>query len=242
MRVAIVSDIHGNSWALEAVLEDLEHRKPDVVLNLGDVFFGPLDPRGTADLLRGLPWPTIQGNGDRWLFEEDLQSPVFQYDRAELPTWALSWLRDQPPMRDFQGEFFLCHGAPGDDLAYLLEEVKEEGAFMRKGAAIEADLREIDQGVVLCGHTHVARTVLLPNGKLVVNPGSVGLPAYTADKPYFHVMESGSPHARYVLMTRSVKGWSVDHLAVAYAVEKAVQKALDLDRPDWARWLAKGRD
>lgn len=242
MRVAVVSDIHGNSWALEAVLQDLKLRKADVVLNLGDVFFGPLDPAGTADLLQGLPWPTIQGNGDRWLFEEDLQAPVFQYGRSELPTWALRWLRDQPPLRTYEDEFYLCHGAPSDDLTYLLEEVQETGVFLRDGAAIEADLKEVEPGIVLCGHTHVARTVLLPKGKLVVNPGSVGLPAYTAEQPFFHAMESGSPHARYALITQDAKGWSVDHIAVNYPVDKAVQKALDFDRTDWARWLARGRD
>src|SRR5260370_7708888 len=67
MHLAILADIHGNVLALEAVLADLEHRKVDNVVNLGDCVSGPLSPRETAHLLMRLDWPTIRGNHDRWV-------------------------------------------------------------------------------------------------------------------------------------------------------------------------------
>jgi len=67
MHLAVLADIHGNVLALEAVLADLEHRKVDDVVNLGDCVSGPLSPRETAHLLMRLDWPTIRGNHDRWV-------------------------------------------------------------------------------------------------------------------------------------------------------------------------------
>ncbi len=65
MKIAIQSDIHGNSWALEVVLRDLEGRGPDLIVNLGDSLYGPLDPMGTFDIIRSLPIVSIAGNEDR---------------------------------------------------------------------------------------------------------------------------------------------------------------------------------
>jgi predicted phosphodiesterase len=67
MRLAILADIHGNVLALEAVLTDLEHRRVDEVVNLGDCVSGPLWPRETAQLLMRLDWRTVRGNHDRWV-------------------------------------------------------------------------------------------------------------------------------------------------------------------------------
>jgi Calcineurin-like phosphoesterase len=67
MRIAIFADIHGNILALEAVLTDLQSRRVDKFVNLGDCVSGPLWPRETAELLMRLSWPTVRGNHDRWV-------------------------------------------------------------------------------------------------------------------------------------------------------------------------------
>jgi predicted phosphodiesterase len=67
MRLAIISDIHGNLVALEAVLADLRARSPDVTINLGDCVTSPLWPRETFELLATLDLPTVRGNHDRWI-------------------------------------------------------------------------------------------------------------------------------------------------------------------------------
>ncbi len=93
------------------------------------------------------------------------------------------------------------------DETYLLEEVSAAGVFLRDAQPLAACVAEVAQPIILCGHSHLPRKVLLPDGKLIVNPGSVGLPAYTATAPYPHAMESGSPHAKYVILSKETDGW-----------------------------------
>ena len=70
MRLAVLSDVHGNVVALEAVLADLATRGVDACVNLGDCVTSPLWPRDTLDLLDTLAWPTVRGNHDRWLVHD----------------------------------------------------------------------------------------------------------------------------------------------------------------------------
>ena len=74
-----------------------------------------------------------------------------------------------------------------------------------------------------------------------MNPGSVGLQAYTDDLPEPHVMEAGSPHARYAIVERRETGWRVEHLEIAYDAESAARAAERNHRPDWAWRLRTGR-
>jgi hypothetical protein len=84
--------------------------------------------------------------------------------------------------------------------------------------------------------------VRLADGRLVVNPGSVGLPAYTAETPHPHAMEAGTPHARWALLERPRSGaWRVELRATPYDVAAAATVAREHDRPDWAGWIETGR-
>ncbi|EJR50417.1 hypothetical protein TU49_06790 [Bacillus cereus] len=67
MKIAIISDVHGNSHALQAVLKDLERRKVEMIINLGDSVYGPLDPLGTIEILMKNEMVHIKGNCDRML-------------------------------------------------------------------------------------------------------------------------------------------------------------------------------
>ncbi|NIU79389.1 MAG: hypothetical protein GWN71_39355, partial [Gammaproteobacteria bacterium] len=91
--------------------------------------------------------------------------------------------------------------------------------------AIEPNLSDVRQEVVLCGHTHVPRLVALLDGRIAVNPGSVGLPAYDDDAPHPHVMEAGSPHARYAVLVRREGTWSVELVALPYDWSAAARAA-----------------
>ncbi len=239
--LAIIADVHGNRWALEAVLQDIDRRSISQIINLGDHLTGPLDPAGTADLLIERGMLSICGNDDRVLFAPTEELSASQrYTREQLTEAHLNWLRALPETAIIADELFICHGDLFDS-PYLLEQVEASGVFLRSTREIEASVADIAQSVILSGHSHVPRTVWLPNGKLIMNPGSVGLPAYTMETPVPYAMESGSPHARYALLSRKRKGWQVEHIQVPYDWEYAARVARSNQRADWAEWLTTGR-
>jgi putative phosphoesterase len=238
--LAVIADTHGNRWALEAVLQDIDRRGIQQIVNLGDHLTGPLDPAGTADLLIARTMVNVCGNDDRDLFLPQEQRSLSQnYTCTQLTPAHVAWLRSLPDTTIVADEIFVCHGDLFD-ASYLLEEVTPSGVYLRSTSAIAKSCAEIPQSVILSGHSHVPRTVVLPN-KLLINPGSVGMPAYTMEAPVPYAMESGSPHARYALLRRSQQGWQVEHIQVPYAWEQAAQVARGNQRADWAQWLTTGR-
>lgn len=243
-KIAIISDIHGNSLALEAVLSDISRRGINTIFNLGDSLYGPLDPLGTFKLLMEHEHDIthIMGNCDRMIVDssDDDSSSTINYVKRNLTTEALDWLQ-QPPSSLIIDDIFLCHGTPNSDEVYLLEEMKKEGATLKSSKDIINALEDVKQDVVLCGHSHIPRTLYLPNGKLVINPGSVGLPAYIDNLPIPHKMESGSPHANYTIIEKKSANWLVDQISVPYHWEKAAAMAEINQRQDWADALRMGR-
>src|SRR5581483_6251124 len=95
--IAIIADIHGNRWALEAVLADIDRRQIAQIVNLGDSVLGPMDPVGTADLLIARNILSICGNDDRILFAPPEQPSASQiFTQARLTEAHLAWLRASP--------------------------------------------------------------------------------------------------------------------------------------------------
>jgi predicted phosphodiesterase len=246
-RFAVLSDTHGNLIALDAVLADIASQSITQTVNLGDHLQGPLDPVGTATRLMPLGLPSIRGNCDRHLFEDGtIAAPgsALAANRQALSAEHKQWLAIMPQTLRLDhelGTVLLCHGTPWADDVYLLEEITPEGARIRRTEEIAPVLDGIAAGLILCGHSHKSRTMQMPGGPLLVNPGSVGLPAYTEESPYPHGMEAGGPHARYAIVTRSGNSWKVEHLAVVYDWEAAARLAERNRRPDWAAWLRAGR-
>jgi putative phosphoesterase len=241
MRLALIADIHGNAWALEAVLDDLARRGVSEILNLGDSVYGPLGPAATADRLIAAGVPSVRGNQDRILLEAPggAVHPTFAYTASQLSTRHFEWLRSQPHTLQ-QDDVFCCHGTPADDAEYLLEAVNAAGAWLRRPDEVAALVKGIDATLIACGHSHVPRVTALADGTLVVNPGSVGLPAYSDDSPFPHRMETGSPHARYAIAERVNGRWSVDSIAIPYDWSTAAQHARRNGREDWATALESG--
>jgi predicted phosphodiesterase len=237
---AVIADIHGNRWALEAILEDIDRRGIQQIINLGDHLTGPLDPVGTAELLIKRDMLSVCGNDDRILFSPVEETLSQKYTLERLNQDHLNWLRTLPATTVVAEELFVCHGDLFD-APYLLEQVEAAGVFLRSTRAIEASVANIAQSVILSGHSHVPRTIYLPQGKLAVNPGSVGMPAYRRRLPVPYAMESGSPHARYALLSKVRNKWQVEHVQVPYDWEHAASVARDNQRSDWAEWLTTGR-
>jgi predicted phosphodiesterase len=242
-HIAVIADIHGNTWALDVVLLDIRRRGIATIVNLGDCVYGSLDPAGALDRLMSANIVSIAGNQDRQIFDDsevERSSRDHRFVTGQLSASQLRWLEQLPPTQ-VVGDLFLCHGTPGSDMIYLLEHVTEHGVFLRDMASIAADLSDVRQQVVVCGHSHVPRTVWLPDGRLVVNPGSVGIPAYEDDLPYPHVMEAGSPHARYAVLSRQPSGWAVEQVALPYPWNEAAEVARRNGRSDRAKWIETGR-
>ncbi len=268
MRIAFVSDIHGNLAALDAVIEDIERRQVDQVVNLGDTLSGPLLPVETAQRLRTLPCLHVAGNHERQVLSLPLerQSASDAYTSGQLEnaeadrTWLASHA-DPTDSRLHRGEMWpdrlgngvaLCHGSPRSDIEYLLETPVGEEARLATSDEIRERLGDHlppHMTLLACGHTHVPRAVRLarPEGQtglLIVNPGSVGLPAYDDDHPYpqsrYHRIETGSPDARYAVVERRDGGWTCELISLPYDCESMALLADQRQRPDWAHALRTG--
>lgn len=243
---ALIADIHGNRWALEAVLEDLDRRGIRNVANLGDSLYGPLDPAGTADLIMVQPFTSIRGNQDRLLLQSSPSgetAPSWSFARSQLNPCHVDWLGSLPPTAVVvDGMCFCCHGTPERDNAYLLERVGCDGRVRPVGrCTLDSVLQDFPFDVIACGHSHIPRLVTMPDGRRVLNPGSVGLPAYRDEEPFPHVMAAGTPHARYAILNRLDDGWAIEFVTVAYDWMTAARIAAANHRPDWADWLATGQ-
>lgn len=239
-RIAAISDVHGNIWALQAVLRDIETRSVDVIVNLGDHLYGPLEPLETAALLQKTQMISIHGNCDRLLYAEGATSPTMQRNRLLLTDIEKNWLHGLPSTRFVSADVFLCHGTPQHDEVYLLECVQPESVGRRTREWVEQECEGIFASLILCGHSHQPGELRLLDERVVVNPGSVGLPAYTHETPFPHAMRSGSPDARYAVLERDRNHWRVERYEVPYDWEKAAQTAEKNGREDWAEWLRTG--
>lgn len=243
MRLAVISDIHGNLPALEAVLADIEERGADAIVNLGDCVTGPLWPRETFECLAALDLPTVRGNHDRWIVEkaEAGLTPAGRFARDALTEAQRAALHALPATLEVTPDILAVHGTPTDDSAYLLEDPLEGRLAPASRAAVAARLGPAARpgGVVLCGHSHRQALVRGPAGCTILNPGSVGCPVF-ADSPAAPGLEHRSPHARYAVLTLRRGRWGAELLALDYDWDAAAHRATQNGRPDWATALATG--
>ncbi|MQB42322.1 metallophosphoesterase family protein [Rhizobium sp. ICMP 5592] len=243
MRFAVIADIHGNHLALEAVLADIRAQGIEDIVNLGDCFSGPLTAGKTADILLALDAVTVRGNHDRYLIEQAPET-MHASDRVayeDLSAHHLDWLRSLPFTAVYRDEAYLCHATSANDNLYWLESVSPDGkVHLKPLEEIEAFAGGIDFPLILCGHSHIPRAVRLSDGRLIVNPGSVGCPAYDDDLSYYHKVEAGHPFASYAIMEKSGGVWVPTFRQVVYDHQVMADLAAQNSRADWASGLATG--
>jgi predicted phosphodiesterase len=182
VRTALIADIHGNLVALDAVLSDIERRRVDRVVCLGDVAATGPQPCEAIDRIAEIGCDVVMGNTDEWLIEPRDESIEDDDTRriVEIDLWGheqlgehhFARLRDYQPLLELDG--LLCyHGSPRSNTEVLLPITPEaELAVMLEGH---------DEAIMAGGHTHMQ--MLRRHGtSLVVNPGSVGMPfEHTSD-------------------------------------------------------------
>jgi predicted phosphodiesterase len=241
---AIISDIHGNSLALRAVLQDIRLRGIENIINLGDHFFGALEPELVAGILRENPMLCISGNTDREILQSidgDFDKDGMTRVKADLSQQSIAWLRSLPKTGTLDGLFFICHGTPESDDEYLLEKVTSNGVFVHNDEDLVKRTGYIKERIILCGHSHVNRVIYLSNDKIILNPGSVGLPAYLGNGKYSFAMESNTPHAKYAIVHADGDAINIEQVLCTYDWHAASEAARKNGNEKWANFLLYGR-
>lgn len=185
MRTALLSDVHGNAVALDAVVADLERRPVDAVVCLGDMLQGGAQPAQVAARLARHGWPVVLGNADAFLLDADAGSEVPTPAQLEVRAWTREALGEQglalieafrPTVEADLGDgrrLLAFHGSPQSYDDFLLP-VLSEGVFRTVIGSAAAD-------VYAGGHVHLQ--FLRRIGRSVfVNPGSVGF-SYDHEQP-----------------------------------------------------------
>lgn len=244
MQIAILSNIQSNVYALKELIKDIKQRNIEVVLNLGDMFYGPIEPRATYELIRKSKFINICGNQDRELLEASLdqleKNPTLKYAYEDLKEEVLYWIQDLQFEKIIGGTYYMVHGTYFDDTQYLLENVTKDGIKLRSDEEIIRLTDKIEAPFIFCGQSPLPRVHKLNSGQIVINPGSVGLQAYEDELPVKHKMQNHTPDAAYTILTIEDNQYSVEQVRVAYDYEKAALKAFENGREDWAHALRTG--
>jgi predicted phosphodiesterase len=229
MRLALISDMHGNRVALDAALADIERIGVDGGVCLGDVAQGGPQPAEVLDRHPKLGWPVILGNADDFLLRvpDDSPEPITERQLA-VRDWTLSRLTAShiELIESFSPTFEIelpggrtllaCHGSPRSYDDVLLPETEPGPAY------------ETDADVLAGGHTHLQWTRQL-GPALFVNPGSVGL-AYDRHRPPDEIRPR--PIAEYALLHAGDGGLAVEFRRVPYDLDALLAAAAAGERPD----------
>jgi putative phosphoesterase len=198
MRIAIVSDIHGNLPALEAVIADLESARPDLVVQGGDLAVNGPEPKEVVDRVRELGWPGIVGNTDRAIWElESVPGAAYEVfaslapaTRARLGEDDVGWLESLPlEWRDDAEGVAVVHAAPGD----LWKNVRADSPDRE----LENVFGVLGTPLAVYGHIHRPFVTAMP-GLTVANSGSVGMPFDGDWRASYLLVEGGEPAIRRV--------------------------------------------
>jgi predicted phosphodiesterase len=234
MRIAILSDIHGNRTAFEGVLADLQQTSPDLILHGGDLADAGANPVEIVDRIRDLGWQGVLGNTDEMLFRPESLVEFASQSSAPPSLWTairemaaatrtmlgeerIAWLRGLERVQ-IQGPMALVHASPESAWRAPTPEATD--------AELESVYAPLGQPIAIYGHIHRPYIRRVPSPqvreRLVANTGSVGL-SYDGDR-----------RASYLLLD----GLSPTIRRVEYDVEKEM-KALSSCGLPHADWIAK---
>jgi predicted phosphodiesterase len=226
MRVAIVSDIHGNAHALRRCLDDLASRGgADAIVAAGDLCVDGPKPRRVLELLERAGAQALRGNTDRMVGVEAAE--LFHAEDARAVLWTRAqigeewtrWLGALPPtiaLGDDADGLLICHANPKNDDEHVWPDAPDE--------QLERLFEGVPQQTIAFGHLHLAY-VRVWRGRTLVNVASAGLP------------KDGDPHAHYALLTQRPGGWEVQSRRVRFDVGKVARQLEESGIPDLAKRL-----
>ena len=218
MKFAVLSDIHGNMYALRAVLADIEKQNVDRILCLGDLAMAGPEPNKTIDFVKTQDWTIIQGNTDEMIayfsdevFEKvKIQAPIManalDFDVKEISSENKQYLKNLPINKCIIADdlkILMVHGSPRKNNENIYPEMDSK--------VIEDIFQDVDADIVLCGHTHIPCGYQTNSKITVINVGSVGRP-FTEE-----------PKACYVLMNVVGNQFTVEHKMLDYDKVSASQ-------------------
>ncbi|HEY1529141.1 MAG TPA: metallophosphoesterase family protein [Candidatus Angelobacter sp.] len=233
MRIAIISDIHGNLTALDAVLADLRQQKPDVVYHGGDLPYGGCNPAEVIDCIVQEGWKGVLGNTDEMLWDSCARvgleasappklKPLFKvlFDLCGPATTQmigqsrLTWLRSLPAELRYEN-LVLMHASP-DNLWRAPMDTAED-------TELATVYEPLNGKIIVYGHIH--RPFIRKVGAMTIcNTGSVGAPYDGDARASYLMVDDGQPAIR----------------RVEYDVEKEVGRLLASDYP-YKEWIAEMR-
>lgn len=226
MKIAVISDIHGNMEALKAVLSDIESQGAEKIYILGDLAMAGAEPVETVDFIQNLSLKKditiIQGNTDEMVANatgepndpfippNEVMANALKYAIKIVPQDQKDFLANLPATYSEKvGELniLLVHGSPRRNNEDIMPDITQE--------KLEEITNGIDADIIFCGHTHMPVVHKLDN-KIIVNVGSVG-------RPFARTTESS-----YYILDVSGKDFKLTHRLVSYDVEKSAKKLSEL--------------
>lgn len=229
MRIAIVSDIHGNLAGLDACLSDLESQGgADVIVAAGDLCMDGPKPKKVLQRLTEIGARALRGNTDRYICTppeqvlalDDTEREQVRWQRDQLGEKWLAWLSALPFSLRFgeaENELLVVHANPMNDDEHLWPDAGD--------ALLERLIGSERAAAVAFGHLHLPYTRVW-RGKLLVNVASAGLP------------KDGDPRAAYAILTQRPGGWQARHRRAAFDVKKVATQLADSGIPNSADLIA----
>jgi predicted phosphodiesterase len=226
MRIATFGDIHGNIFALQAVLADLRQQRPDGLAVIGDLVYKFPWGAEVVDMLRSLPCHVVMGNAELYLalwgtplwpkqWDMPLAQHVVAWEHERLGPARVAWLASLPEHVAFSGgrleDLVVVHGVPGNPfLPFLARPGDDRPPWVQTDVRAGELLGKLDVDVLVCGHTHT--TLQRRVGKtLIINPGALS---------YGRGANAGAGRADYALLDWSAQtGWLPTLRTVRYDPE-----------------------
>jgi putative phosphoesterase len=227
MRLAVLSDIHGNLVSLDACIVDLAAQGgADAIVAAGDLCLDGPKPRKVLQRLEQLGAQCIRGNTDRYLADpgdeafDSGERDQLAWTRKDLGEKWIEWLRALPfalRVGNEDNELLIVHANPRTDDEHLWPDADD--------ATLERMLAGERATTIAFGHLHLPY-VRTWRGKLLVNVASAGLP------------KDGDSRACYALFTERSGGWEVKHRRVEFDVKKVATQLADCGIPGSADLIA----